>query len=146
MFAAKTLAVVYLLAIAAASLTSDSHCAFNISTAAQRIKACLKVPIHLVNPGLKVFVDIRCFTQERVDALQLPGGKAIAYFVPAVYGAFTDEHHIEIRMQGFSHSFVVDNVFVNIFGNLRDFVADDHNVLLSPHLSKKHRVGVELHF
>lgn len=82
---------------------------------------CNKVDIHLVEPGVKVFVDIRFFGAAWYNAIPLPGKYEKQFVLRATYGKFCGKprlkSHIEIVFHETNELFTFDNWTVNLWGN-----------------------------
>jgi hypothetical protein len=84
----------------------------------KRIKSS---PIELVVPGDEVFVNLRSYSEQWYAALELPDPFRKQYVLRYSYGKLVgkDKRKIEALCPLFEERFVVDNVFVHLYGSIK---------------------------
>ena len=77
--------------------------------------------IDLVQPGDKVFVNLRSYSEQWYQTLALPDQYRVQYMLPYEYGKFVGKgsRKIEALCPLFDECFIVDNIFVHLYGSER---------------------------
>jgi hypothetical protein len=112
---------------------------FTVAEAKRRIAEINAKPITEVQPGDKVFVDLRSRGNAWYQGLGLPRCDELTYVLPCKYGPFYGRNERKIRLffELTKEDFPVDHYFVQAYGSCKTFDAE-RMVLVTPALCRKY--------
>ena len=96
---------------------------FSLKEATSFIRKKNSEHITAIQPGDKVYVDLRCYGSSWYDQLFLPEGDFKSYMLVYEYLNWTNSKHTKVSAfcSIFNESFVVDGYFVHAYGSLKEF-------------------------
>jgi hypothetical protein len=106
---------------------------YSAAIASRRVASLRQQAIDSIGPGDTIFVNLRSFGQVWYKTLSLPDLAHVDYYLEHKFTKWSNRKHTRIKLECLltEEEFVVDQVFVQCYGNIRSLESSDKHVILT---------------